>query len=149
MLLKRVVDVGNEPSSLVRLHISKAQERGQYAALSHCWGGEQAAATTIANLRAQTQGIPTQSLRATILDAIKVTRGTGLRYLWVDTLCIVQDDSEDKHTGISTMGSIYKNATFTIAAFSAERASEGFLFNSKADQPIVKLPLISMARHLG
>jgi hypothetical protein len=49
-------------------------------------------------------------------DAIRVTRALGLRYLWIDSLCIIQDDDEDKALQISTMGTIYSNSYLTIAA---------------------------------
>jgi hypothetical protein len=49
-------------------------------------------------------------------DAISVTRALGLQYVWIDSLCIIQDDDEDKALQISTMGTIYSNSYLTIAA---------------------------------
>jgi hypothetical protein len=58
----------------------------------------------------------------------------------VDALCIVQDDNVDKLEEISKMGSIYKNATLTIAAASASKVSDGFLTSPKHDGLLAKLP---------
>lgn len=76
----------------------------------------------------------------TLSDAIKVCRKVGMRYIWIDALCIIQDDPEDKAKQISQMGRIYKDATFTIMAASARSVSEGFLDNAKVDAPEAKLP---------
>lgn len=54
-------------------------------------------------------------------------RKLSVRYLWVDTLCIVQDDEIDKAGQLSSRGTIYKQAQFTIAAAAAAKASDGFL----------------------
>jgi hypothetical protein len=64
----------------------------------------------------------------------------GMRFLWVDALCIIQDDVKDKGKEIAFMGSIYKGATFTLAAASAQKVSDGFLSNAKVDNYLVKLP---------
>jgi len=63
-----------------------------------------------------------------------------VRYIWIDALCIVQNDPNDKVKQISQMGRIYKDATFTIMAASARSVSEGFLDNAKVDAPEAKLP---------
>jgi hypothetical protein len=61
-------------------------------------------------------GFHTASLSNTIQDAIDCTRELGEKYLWVDSLCIVQDDGRDKHHQISQMDLIYSNAELTIVA---------------------------------
>ena len=63
----------------------------------------------------------------TIKDAIKVVRAIGMRYLWVDALCIIQDSDADKNREISGMDGVYRGALFTISAESAATAQEGFL----------------------
>ena len=60
-------------------------------------------------------GFGTESLPQTVKDAVETTRNLGIRYLWVDALCIIQDSPEDKLKEIAGMGAIYKNATVTIA----------------------------------
>lgn len=67
------------------------------------------------------------TLPKTIQDAVKVTLGVGLRYLWVDAICIVQDDTEDKLDQISKMHLVYGGAFFTIAAANAPTSYDGFL----------------------
>jgi hypothetical protein len=75
-----------------------------------------------------TENLPFDSLPKTIKDAIQVTRGLGIRFLWIDALCIIQEgDKEDKLKEIRFMGRLYKNATVTIFAASARGVSEGFL----------------------
>jgi hypothetical protein len=71
------------------------------------------------------QAIPLALLPKTIQDAIQVTRMLGIEYLWVDSICIVQDDSDDFQKESVNMGKIYQQALFTIAATSARKSSEG------------------------
>ncbi|KAI1081588.1 heterokaryon incompatibility protein-domain-containing protein [Whalleya microplaca] len=61
----------------------------------------------------------------TIRDAISVTRLLGHRYLWIDSLCIVQDDYEDKYSQVMMMDSIYRRASCTIVAASGDDANAG------------------------
>jgi hypothetical protein len=67
------------------------------------------------------------SLVLNVVDAVEVTRRLGLRYLWVDALCIVQDSDEDKASKIVRMGAIYKNGAVTITAATRRAAREGLL----------------------
>ena len=94
----RVLDVRN---SKVKLHLSKG-EQAQYICLSHCWGQSQPLRNTKATLSSLTQGIAWNSLSQTFQDAIVVTRTLGICYLWIDSLCIVQDDNEDWEKEAST-----------------------------------------------
>ncbi|KAF2824833.1 HET-domain-containing protein [Ophiobolus disseminans] len=61
----------------------------------------------------------------TIRDAMFLTAKLSLRYLWVDSMCIVQDDDENKTKHIAQMGSIYEHATFTIVAADGTDANHG------------------------
>ncbi|KAK0619601.1 heterokaryon incompatibility protein-domain-containing protein [Immersiella caudata] len=126
----RVIDVEpNSSSAACRIYQAQNQERAQYAALSYCWGqgGAQQVTSTRCNIADFSRELPTTSLSATARDAIQVCRKIGLRFLWIDALCIVQDDDNDKLDQIARMGSIYKNATLTIVAACAETAAAGFL----------------------
>lgn len=127
-LPKRIVDIGQDLSGdFIRVHEPSRGEKAQYACLSYCWGGPQAIITTKATLETLKQGVALNAFGKTIQDAVEVTRGLGLRYLWIDALCIVQDDDEDRSGEIKKMGSIYRHCIVTIAAVMAKGASEGFL----------------------
>lgn len=111
--------------------------RDEYVALSYVWGedklrqerppGWQMPRTLRAAVRTDEFGVETIPLPAellyTIRDAIEVTRSIGFRYLWVDSLCIIQDDRRDQELQISMMDEIYNNATLTIGAGSGMRES--------------------------
>ncbi|KAH6716959.1 putative tol protein [Leptodontidium sp. MPI-SDFR-AT-0119] len=113
----RVIDVNSDDNSQrLSLHRRLLRERGQYAALSYCWGDPPHPFVTTADLIQDPSQRDWSQLPATIQDAIRVTRALGLRYLWVDSLCIIQDDESDMMNQIQLMGMIYKNATVTIAA---------------------------------
>ena len=100
-----------------------------YLALSHCWGKKShaAAMTTTENLDARGIRLPVSNLPKTILDAIIVTRKLGFRYLWVDTLCVIQDSTKDWETACATMAGIYANSACTIAASASEDDESGLL----------------------
>ncbi|KAI1103949.1 HET-domain-containing protein [Jackrogersella minutella] len=128
---------------------TKKQMKGKYAALSYCWGGPQPFQLTKDNIDTlQKEVIEGASLPQALKDAVNVTHLLGLRYLWIDALCIVQDDPEDKRREISQMCAIYQNAFVTIAAATSSSVSESFLdhkstFNPKQATCTVDVSLIS------
>jgi hypothetical protein len=68
-----------------------------------------------------------KSLPQTVRDAVYITRNLNVQFLWVDALCIVEVDDEERQREIRNMGNIYKNALLTIAAMSSASVNEGFL----------------------
>jgi hypothetical protein len=96
-----------------------------YAVLSYCWGGDQPSKTVKSNVDIVPRAI--KDLPQTIHDAILVTRQLKLEYLWVDSMCIIQDNEEDKDALIGQMHEIFACAHVTIAASKASRCTEGFL----------------------
>ena len=98
---------------------------GRYTALSHCWGKMQIIRTTKATIENMKQGIPWAALSKTFQDAITLTRKLGVQYIWIDSLCIVQDDKYDWETESATMAAVYQNAYLTIAASLAADGSGG------------------------
>ncbi|CAN9480218.1 unnamed protein product [Alternaria alternata] len=96
-----------------------------YAVLSYCWGGDQLSKTVKSNVEIVSRVI--KDLPQTIHDAILVTRQLKLEYLWVDSMCIIQDSAEDKDALIGQMHGIFACAEVTIAASKASRCTEGFL----------------------
>lgn len=104
--------------------------RGTYVALSHVWGGEISYRLKISLLEGWTQRIDINKLPKSFQDAITVTRKLGLKYLWIDALCIVQDSPKDWQRESSRMGTVFKNAFLTIAISVTAQTHEGFLKRS-------------------
>lgn len=107
-----------------------------YAALSYCWGQDQVLKTTSVNKTEVEDGLPLTLLPKTITDAIRVTRKLGIKLLWVDSLCLVQDEEEEVAKEIAKMHHYYGNAYITISAVVAASCTEGFL----QDHPEPELP---------
>ncbi|TVY33653.1 hypothetical protein LSUB1_G006306 [Lachnellula subtilissima] len=123
----RLIDVGNVGSKNVCVCFTVLENAVQYAALSYCWGGEQESKTVSARLEERRKGFPLAELSETIQDAVITTRRLGLRYLWVDAICIIQDDEADGERERSRMDQIYSGASITIVAARARMAADGFL----------------------
>jgi Heterokaryon incompatibility protein (HET) len=146
----RVLDiVGFEKSSVVKLYVTKANEQSRYIALSYCWGGQQRLTTTLWTLAKRVKGIPKSRLPQTIRDAIEVTQRLGFRYLWVDSLCIIQDSQDDMRAELAMMGEVYKNATITLAAGNAKSVEEGFLSERPYFPKGVPLPISLSNQSVG
>lgn len=113
---------------LVRLIESKHWGKQKYLALSYCWGHRQKKVLNTNTLdEFSRDGIRLADLDATIQDAIRVTINLGYLYLWVDALCIIQDNREHRASEIGRMDSIYENASITIVAARASSVDQGFL----------------------
>ncbi|KAK4498316.1 hypothetical protein PRZ48_010974 [Zasmidium cellare] len=98
-----------------------------FAALSYCWGHYQGPMLTQTNLKAFHERLDENDLPQTYKDAIWVTRKLQIRYLWIDALCILQDNEEDWRAESMKMDQIYGSARLTIAASSASSVTDGFL----------------------
>jgi len=145
MLPKRVLDIQTySTTNHVRL-VATNGLRGHYATLSYCWGPAEKhpLKTTKANIQAHLSGINFKALSKTVQDAIVVTRGAGLSYLWVDSLCIVQDDTEDWRQQSALMGSIYVRARLTVAASASKDPTQGCFRSKRSTQEFVQVPCYS------
>ncbi|KAH8665315.1 heterokaryon incompatibility protein-domain-containing protein [Ilyonectria robusta] len=110
----------------IRLH-ETGGEGGRYVALSYVWGDPTKQYTTIqSNLAAHKNGIIFEDLPHVVGEAAVCAQQLGIKYLWVDALCIVQDSSEDKAREIAAMAQVYKNAWVTVVAAKSTGASESF-----------------------
>lgn len=127
----RLIDVGGLPEFqdpvLVATQKFNSSTAISYATLSHCWGSTVHLKTTSATLDEHERSIPFSTLNRTFRDAIEVTRSLGLQYLWIDSLCIIQDSEDDWAKEASQMAAIYKNGFVCIAACSACDGDQGFL----------------------
>ncbi|KAI1618872.1 heterokaryon incompatibility protein-domain-containing protein [Exophiala viscosa] len=138
----RVLDLGlthsYDPDTSIQLHITTESERAGYVALSHRWGlkskQQMPSRTTLSNLGQQRRGIEFNRLPRTFQDAVTVTRMLGFRYLWIDALCIIQDDPDDWRLQSASMGTIFKHASMTVAVHSARTSAEGFLWRREVPE---------------
>lgn len=101
--------------------------RVPYACLSHRWGSSNPLRLLKYNKADFAKVIPWQSVPQLFKDAMTVAIQLGLQHIWIDSLCIIQDDDTDWQIEAASMASIYKSAQLTIAA-SAARGSEERLF---------------------
>lgn len=99
----------------------------EYATLSHCWGQTKHITTEIDTRKKREAGIAFSELNRTFRDAVLVTRALGLEYLWIDSLCIVQDSATDWQRESSLMGSVYNGGAINIVADAAEDGDQGSL----------------------
>jgi Heterokaryon incompatibility protein (HET) len=125
----RLIDVGPmDGSRQPKLALGK-QYRGSgysYIALSHCWGPTPVGApwkTTTATIQSFLDGITMDRLPRTFREAISFTRRHGVRFIWIDSLCIIQDSYSDWTQEAAAMGRIYSGALFTL--ISASGHSDG------------------------
>ncbi|KAH7035826.1 heterokaryon incompatibility protein-domain-containing protein [Microdochium trichocladiopsis] len=120
----RLVDVGLN-DGVVRLVETKGQH-GRYICLSHCWGLAQIITTTIATYEQRRKLISLDELSQTFRDAVLLTRQLGVAYIWIDSLCIIQDSLADWQIESAQMASIYSNGYLTLAATKSSSGAGGF-----------------------
>ncbi|KAI8948878.1 heterokaryon incompatibility protein-domain-containing protein [Xylaria longipes] len=132
--LLEIVDSGRQ----VCLH-SPGTEHSRYAVLSHCWGPIAPTTLTARSLHKLEAGIRTEELPQTFQDAVWLTHQLEIKFLWIDSLCIVQDDPNDWAQESATMHNVYNNAFVAIAASRATKSSEGFLGN-RVEKKYVPVP---------
>ncbi|KAF2103351.1 HET-domain-containing protein [Rhizodiscina lignyota] len=117
-LTTRVISVGcKDDFSDIHLYESQAEQE-QYIALSHCWGRPQHLVTKHDSLAERKKSIAWVEMPRTFQDAVRITRKLGQKYLWIDSLCIIQDDKNDWERESAKMASIYQDAYLVIAATS-------------------------------
>jgi Heterokaryon incompatibility protein (HET) len=125
----RILEIKENGSKVVLCELSSME--AAYSALSHCWGTLQPVTLTTDNLEDFRMGVQTSSLPKTFQDAIWLADHLRIQYVWIDSLCIIQDDPDDWARESARMADIFGNSFLTIAACRAANTSEGFL----ADRP--------------
>ncbi|KAF2621653.1 HET-domain-containing protein [Macroventuria anomochaeta] len=146
-LPSRVIDVGlNDSLDSPYLMIPGQNQRGFYTILSHCWGEVRQLCTSDHNMSQHRQQLPWDLLCKTYQDAITVTKSLNIRYLWIDSLCIVQDSSEDWKYESARMAQYYGDAYCTIAADAAVDGSKG-LFVQEHEFLRARLPVQTFMCH--
>ncbi len=134
----RLIDVGFETQDMhPKLVITSKMESAslanaaKYMALSYCWGTVEQAAmlpkTTNDTVILRIEKIELNAMPQMFQDAITVARTLGIKYLWVDSLCIIQDDVRDWEIESSRMAAIFSNAHLTLVAATGSSCKESFL----------------------
>lgn len=137
-LPSRLLDLGSQPSldtirliASTEIALTDESHVPRYAALSYCWGPLLATnsmlRTSMKSLESMKRQIHQKTIPRTILDAIKVCKALSIRYLWADSLCILQDHFPDWERESRSMTLIYKNAFVTICTPSSMHSNDGFL----------------------
>lgn len=156
----RLLDVSlqDQPNS-IRLVETVGPPEGvvkPYAALSYCWGKQQAFRLLTTNIDVIRKGLAISLLPQTIQDAILVARHLDLQYLWVDALCIIQDSQQDWQKEATRMCDVYQNCFVSLAAKGASSSADGMfslrdpvrhtpclLFTTERDCVFVSSPYVS------
>lgn len=127
----RLIDVSTYPRYL----LTTSGIQGPYIALSHCWGEKQLITTTTRTISARVNGIPLATLPKMVQDAVLITRRLNIKYLWIDSLCIIQDSIEDWAREAARMGDIYRHAFLTLFALDSKDCHEGILVERSPGNP--------------
>jgi hypothetical protein len=101
----------------------------RYAALSHCWGGIQPMRLLISNLHTLVNGISLGDLPRSFQEAVSTVRKLGIQYLWIDSLCIIQDSKKDWEIESSQMTYVYGGSLINIAAAASNDCTGGLFRN--------------------
>lgn len=126
-LPKRLIDVVDKLSPVVRLYETQPGDNVRYLALSHPWGDPPHFCTYPSNIERHKEGIRLKDTLKTFRDAISVTRMLGLQYLWIDSLCIIQGPNGDFVSEGKRMEDVFSHAYCVLAASCAESQRDGFL----------------------
>ncbi|KAF4467040.1 serine threonine kinase [Fusarium albosuccineum] len=135
----RLIDVGEDGDHALVVNLctmadTRSEQKGdlRYIALSHPWGSvsdHDHCCTTTKNIKERLRnGITIGQLPNTFRHAVQVTQALGIRYLWIDSLCIIQGDDGDFDTEAKNMESVFSSAYCVIAASRASGTSSGFLW---------------------
>ena len=125
----RLIDVGpldgtQEPRLVLSSEL-QGRPDVRYITLSHRWASSVVLKLESTNIESLRRRIPLESLPQTFVDAIEVTRVLSVRYLWIDSLCILQDAIDDWQAQAAEMGRVYQNGLCNLAATGAAAATGG------------------------
>jgi hypothetical protein len=118
-----------------------------YTTLSHCWGGVTFLTLTKANLALFQEKIPLAALSLTFAEAIRAARVLGFHYIWIDSLCIIQDDDDDWRREAGRMSQVYSSSSLNFAAAHAANGNEG-LFSEKSEHGRLQIEMGSGSQKL-
>lgn len=129
----RLIYVGGGNDALRLRDSIPPGEAVAWVALSHCWGGGKPMSLTKATLDQLRENIAFANLPPTFQNAVTITRHLGLHYVWIDSLCIVQDDRADWEQEAALMGPVYNRAFIVISGASSPNPETPYLGPREAD----------------
>ena len=133
----RLVDLGNENVNTPRLDCRRTRSDTRFTALTHRWGDtdiHEPFYLQKGRLKEWQRSMDLDHLPKTYQDAIHITRSLGIRYIWIDALCIVQDDRTDLESEIQKMEDVFTFAYVSLSATCATGNSDGFLKRTRERQ---------------
>lgn len=144
----RLLDLTQAEQGFITLITSTAIPVGvRYVSLSHCWGNVRQMVLLKSNLATYTTSIPIDQLPKTFCDAITTCVDLKIRFLWIDSLCIIQDDKDDWEAEAPRMAEIYTNAYVNLAA-TASRSDASGLFRP-LDRCLISPLIIKIVSEAG
>lgn len=123
----RLLSLGAGKRPTLQLTEDSHDEDVKYAALSYCWGDGVPLTTTKQSLASRKDSIRWDALPSAFQDAVLVAQRLEIHYLWIDSLCIIQDSPQDWQLESACMADIYEGAVVTIAAVCSRSSAEHFL----------------------
>jgi hypothetical protein len=125
----------------LRLRSEFKEEHVPYATLSHCWGNPETESLklTTSTLPDFMSNIPIEELPRTFRDSFEICSELDIPYIWIDSLCIIQGDTEDWDRESITMINVYSGGSLNIAASGASDGSQGCFFERKDVQSHVSI----------
>ncbi|TFB07276.1 hypothetical protein CCMA1212_000469 [Trichoderma ghanense] len=112
-------------------HTDVDEKPQPYLALSYCWGRKAPSlVTTRSNYAHLKSSISYSSLPQLYRDTVRISRVLGIKYIWIDALCIIQDDEDDWEKESQMMAEIFRNSLATIIPLRAASTDDGFLERS-------------------
>ncbi|KAH7067258.1 heterokaryon incompatibility protein-domain-containing protein [Paraphoma chrysanthemicola] len=125
LLLVQRTSEGRRTIKLIQTALHRPQSA--YIALSHCWGSEKFCCTTTQNIHTHEHAIDVSNLPRTFQDTFKVAEELDIFYVWIDSLCIIQDQQANWANHAGVMDKIYENAQIVVAAVSSSSGQVPFL----------------------
>lgn len=139
----RLLDIGKYDCGYVRVVDSSTLSNDMdrlYIALSHCWGRQRFLVMNKRNKKQFQRGVPLSSLTPNFQEAISITRQLGFRFIWIDSLCIIQGSQKDWAQEAQQMNKVYRNAFLTIGAMASPDAHGG-LFRTRDPEMVAACPV--------
>lgn len=128
----RFIDVGSvgSPTAKIRETTEMNLREQRYITLSHCWGDSVPTRLLLENYNSRLNEFALDELPKTFQEAILVTRKLNVQFLWIDSMCIIQDSPDDWAAESAKMGFVYQNTHVNLAA-AVSLNSNGGLFHQR------------------